>query len=1365
MKRVVCFMMSFLLLVMSVPMEGLAGSVSGNEGVEESAGAEVENISREDGVDDVDTQTEEIAGDMTSDINSESLEQSGTSTISNPVHHCTGLNDGTDYTDWSYVYFGSYPQSEVTDTSITSAIDNTILAGNGTTADVGVDVWLNGTKYRRINADDTNDDNRYFGNNTYRYFKWERIKWRVLNNNGDTLFLVADKAMDCKDYNDELTAITWEKSTIRSWLNDIFYHTAFNSSEKNVIVTQNVANEDNPKYGTDGGNNTADKVYLLSLNELMNTKYGFCSEYNRFCVSRQLQTSAYVNVRGVVRSIEGNCGWWLRSTGHQENNALVCGNDGTISISGGSVDYSDFGVVPALHINLLSDIWSMTDDGTSGAGGEDEFEEEVNYKYPTIGNKAQKDGHAYQLFEVESDNWKTVETYLESIGGHLATITSAEEDSFVYNYMKDCGITGAYFGLTDYEEEGVWKWVTGECYSYSNWASGEPNNQGGYEHYGLYYYKSGEKWNDGSGTSGIYICEWDDTDSTTDSSEAVTLATEWVNSRGCMNAILYSCKDENFTNSTYVYSNDACLPGQLESVLGNMVFRGSDGWKNLFFSSTAIEEAEKILVGLMQEYELDVTELSEAKAAQELAGIWSSGLKEYLRVAEINDEDIQKLADTLGENEIANMLIKGDFDKISEKIDESTCSNKSELKSLLAEYNKSEELAGGLSKGLKLFGYGTKAIDLTVASFEKIYELDCLYKSNEMYKEMLQYLKDNCYYSVVQKAASNALEIIEQGPDKKMEIVLLTIGGEVALDGIEWVVQWLGDKGTNWIASHGSSLMTKYCLYLAAIETGWNLGTNICNSLFHTGDTVQLKDSMRTCAYISNCLSRWTVENFNGFVNATSAEEKEKYAKKFVYSVSMLNKSRKVGEETFQSMRETSYTSWKEDYNVSCMITKTLDSHRNTLFSGATKELKTSLGISCPVNVQVFDRDNNLLVTLYDGKETEGTIGEVDYSVKYNPLDDDYMKFVILPENSGYYVKAIGLDLGKVDGIISTIDEEGDSEISKFTDVMIDKNTSILIENLSTGDEKQYTVENKGKSDKYFFEKSVQETIHVDSIVLKNVPTEIQKGTRINLSCDIFPTDATCKKIVWSSSNAEIATVNNDGVITALKEGEVTITATSDDGANIVSACKIKIKDDNNNVTSNEQKTAEDTGKEVTYGNEQPWIMVKKLKITAPSKKLAAGKKVKLSIKVTPSNATNSAVTWQTSNTKYATIDQNGKLTLKKAGIGKSVNVTATAADGSGVKATYKIKIMKHAVKRIKLSATSKSVTAGKSIKLKATIKTTGKSVNKKLKWTSSNTKYATVTKSGKVKTKKAGKGKTVKITAQATDGTGKKASIKIKIK
>lgn len=174
---------------------------------------------------------------------------------------------------------------------------------------------------------------------------------------------------------------------------------------------------------------------------------------------------------------------------------------------------------------------------------------------------------------------------------------------------------------------------------------------------------------------------------------------------------------------------------------------------------------------------------------------------------------------------------------------------------------------------------------------------------------------------------------------------------------------------------------------------------------------------------------------------------------------------------------------------------------------------------------------------------------------------------------------------------------------------------------------------------------------------------------------------------------------------------------------------------------------------------------VQKLKIELPSKKLAAGKKVKLKVKVTPANASDQTVKYEVNNKKYASINKKGELVLKKAGAGRTVKLTATAQDGSNVKTSCKISIMKHAVKKVKLSAASKTIKAGKSIRLKTEIAVTGKKVNKKLKYTSSNTKYATVTQTGVVKAKKAGKGKYVTITAAATDGSNKKGKIRLKIK
>ncbi len=177
-----------------------------------------------------------------------------------------------------------------------------------------------------------------------------------------------------------------------------------------------------------------------------------------------------------------------------------------------------------------------------------------------------------------------------------------------------------------------------------------------------------------------------------------------------------------------------------------------------------------------------------------------------------------------------------------------------------------------------------------------------------------------------------------------------------------------------------------------------------------------------------------------------------------------------------------------------------------------------------------------------------------------------------------------------------------------------------------------------------------------------------------------------------------------------------------------------------------------------------PSVKVKKIALSADSKNIAAGKKVTVKAAITPSNAANKKVTWKSSNTKWATVSGRGVVTTKKAGAGKTVTITATAKDESNVKGTIKIKIMKNAVTKITLKAKSKKVKAGKKVTVKATVKTNGKKVNKKLTWKSSNTKWATVNSKGVVTAKKAGKGKTVTITAASTDGTKKSAKVKIKI-
>ena len=115
---------------------------------------------------------------------------------------------------------------------------------------------------------------------------------------------------------------------------------------------------------------------------------------------------------------------------------------------------------------------------------------------------------------------------------------------------------------------------------------------------------------------------------------------------------------------------------------------------------------------------------------------------------------------------------------------------------------------------------------------------------------------------------------------------------------------------------------------------------------------------------------------------------------------------------------------------------------------------------------------------------------------------------------------------------------------------------------------------------------------------------------------------------------------------------------------------------------------------------------VSKIGLSGISKKIAAGKRIKLIVDIIPTNASNKAVTWTSSNKKVATVNSKGVVTMKIKSGGKSVTITATAQDGSGMKAIYKIKSMKGVVKKVSISG-KKAVKAGKTLKLKAKVTAT----------------------------------------------------------
>lgn len=176
----------------------------------------------------------------------------------------------------------------------------------------------------------------------------------------------------------------------------------------------------------------------------------------------------------------------------------------------------------------------------------------------------------------------------------------------------------------------------------------------------------------------------------------------------------------------------------------------------------------------------------------------------------------------------------------------------------------------------------------------------------------------------------------------------------------------------------------------------------------------------------------------------------------------------------------------------------------------------------------------------------------------------------------------------------------------------------------------------------------------------------------------------------------------------------------------------------------------------------QQEVKIKSIQLSGEVTKLAKGKKVSLKASVSPKRASDNKLIWTSSNKKVASVSKNGVVTGKKKG---TAVITAFAADGSGKKGTYRITVVSHTVKKIIIKARNRTLKAGNKLSLKLSVSASGKNANKKIIWSSSNPHYATVNSRGVVTAKKTGKGKSVTIMAKATDGSKKKATIRLKIR
>lgn len=287
-------------------------------------------------------------------------------------------------TEYDYVYFGVYPTKEITGDEITDAIKNAEYNDEG----VGE---VDGVKYVRMKQSNATANAvgngslrgldyteeafyKWEDNRTYHYFKYEPIRWRVLESKDDTLLLMTDQAVDCQRYSSNSEKYTWSDCPMRVWLNGYafkaangytcagggFLNTAFTKEQQEDIINSPIHTEANTLWGGNipGGPDVEDKVFLLSVEDLMNESYGFSQDALTLDADRQVKPTDYAYAMGTWLGTYGehygNCWWMLRTSGDYAQKMALVYRTGQVYKEGYYVNTSYYGVVPALRVKASS---------------------------------------------------------------------------------------------------------------------------------------------------------------------------------------------------------------------------------------------------------------------------------------------------------------------------------------------------------------------------------------------------------------------------------------------------------------------------------------------------------------------------------------------------------------------------------------------------------------------------------------------------------------------------------------------------------------------------------------------------------------------------------------------------------------------------------------------------------------------------------------------------------------------------------------------------------------------------------------------------------------------------------------------------
>lgn len=428
-----------------------------------------------------------------------------------------------DKVTWDCVEFGTYPQTEVVpDESKGITYGKLFQSENDVIVDSNLydkleneDGWKTTSKYQKFG--DTKDEAvkevdgfKYQrvsdGDYNNRYFRYEPIKWRVIDLDGDDAYLWADVALDEKSYRSFGTydgygehLDYWASSSLRTWMNNesdssSFINTAFNDEEQNAIISTKLENKMNQDYihtsyasTLSGGDDTIDKVFILADYEVYSTKhddsplarrYGICHTGAKIERQRKALLTPYARTKDGQNS-KKYTSWLVRTPGCacSKTNVVYVNDAGAVSVIGGSIGLIH-GIRPAIHLDLSKGGWEQVDSYTCTSKYELYDDENSKIDTSVKGNEIDFSKDVWHDGNYSDDLGREVRAYdLNGYYDHAFFNADTEEygryqtrylENYLYSKFSDARkqyVDDTYF--CDYDGESEKEYTYGHCYGLS----------------------------------------------------------------------------------------------------------------------------------------------------------------------------------------------------------------------------------------------------------------------------------------------------------------------------------------------------------------------------------------------------------------------------------------------------------------------------------------------------------------------------------------------------------------------------------------------------------------------------------------------------------------------------------------------------------------------------------------------------------------------------------------------------------------------------------------------------------------------------------------------------------------------------------